>query len=272
MAKIMEILQREMEIPKPFSLFYFLFLFLTIGMTLYLCLRFKKAEVKTFKKLMLIAWIIIVILEVYKELIYSYYAYDEIKWRYNVELLPFQLCSMPFYFLPALILTNPDKHPKLFESFLSFISFPLLVAGIVVYLDPSSVFVSYVGINIQTMVHHGMQIITGIYALVWYKDKINFKYFIKSMPCFLATVSIALLLDVIVPNYYQGYFNMFFISPKMDFPVAILNIHSSDLFYPLYLTGYLASIFILSFLLFLFVKFLNRLNVKIRSHHEIKNN
>ena len=272
MDKIMEHLIRETAAPKPTSLFYFCFLILTIGLTIYFCLRFKDAKTKTFKRIVFITWLVIVIFEIYKELVYSYYPNSTPKWQYNFQFLPFQLCSMPFYVLPFIIFVDQSSHPKVFDAFLSFTTFPLLFAGILVYLVPSSVLTTYIGVNIQTMIHHGSQIVIGVLALVWYHKKIDFTFFLRGLIVFLGCVSIALILDIVMPNYYDGYFNMFFISPKMYFYVPLFNVESPNIPYPIYLSAYIFGVALASFILFAFFKLLNHLCFKIKKDKKLKNN
>jgi len=89
------------------------------------------------------------------------------------------------------------------------------------------VFVRTAGINIQTMIHHGLQVVLGIYFAVYNRKKLNIKYFLKSIPVFVGLLLIACILNEVI--YYSVVskigetFNMFYISRHFDCTLVILN-------------------------------------------------
>ena len=89
------------------------------------------------------------------------------------------------------------------------------------------------------MVHHGSQIIIGIYAAVYYKDKINVKTFLYSLPVFSVMVLIALILNLIMHSVTTETFNMFFISPYFECTLPILCIVRESLPYIPFLLIYI---------------------------------
>ena len=255
MDEFLKLLQSGMETPKPYSSFYFVFLSFVIVFTILISICFRNAKIKGFKTVLLITWIILVILEIIKEVVYSFYYDGEPKWKYAWSMFPFQLCSLPLYTLPILIFTNKDKHPHFFECILSFEAFTLLFAGLTVYINPVSVLCPLVMVNIQTMIHHGSQIIIGIFIICWYRKNINFNFFCKGQIVFVVAVAIASLLNLIVPNLINGnYFNMFYISPYYEFIVPGLNISTKQFPYILLLFGYIIGVMLSSFIVFLLAK------------------
>ena len=88
-----------------FGAFHLVSLLLVIVATVLLIVYFKDCDEKTFKRIALIGWIIMLSFEIYKQFVSSY-SIDEngvITWAYEWHRFPFQLCSMPLYVLPFVI-------------------------------------------------------------------------------------------------------------------------------------------------------------------------
>lgn len=105
-------LQGEMTTPTNYSWFHIMFLVITVGVTVLLCLFFKDSDEKTFRRIILIAWIIIVVFEIYKEVIFSFNYNSENHWKYQWYSFPFQMCSTPFYILPFIAFLPRGKFQK----------------------------------------------------------------------------------------------------------------------------------------------------------------
>ena len=81
-----------------------------------------------------------------------------------------------------------------------------------------------IGINIQTMVHHGMQVVLGIFLLVYNRHRLNWKYYLKGIVVFLIMLTIANVLNIILnPKVMSESFNMFYVSPYRDCTLPILS-------------------------------------------------
>ena len=153
-GKILEILQTSMDVPTAYGWFHLMFVILTVIATVLLCVFFRDCDKKTFKRIVMISWIIMIFFEVYKQVSNSFFYSDgKIVFDYPWIYFPFQLCSTPFYVLPFIFLLKDGKVKDIFMSFLMSFS---LFGGLAVMLYPGDVFNNMVGINIQTMFHHGI--------------------------------------------------------------------------------------------------------------------
>lgn len=242
--KILHSLSGTMETPSNYGWFHLMFFAIVIAVTVLLCVRFKNADDKTFRRIILISWLIILSFEIYKQIIYSF-EYDgaKVTWDYLWYAFPYQLCSTPLYVLPFIAFSK-DSHFR--DSLISYMSVFSLFGGIAVFFYPNDVFVETIGINIQTMVHHGLQIVLGIFCVVYNRRKIErLRYFASSIPVFSFLVSIAIVMNVIgyhlLPN---DTFNMFYISPYYPCTLPVL-----ELLYPkvpfiafifIYIVGFVA--------------------------------
>ena len=173
MEKLLSILELKMKTPTNYSWFHLVFIVIVIGVTVFLCLKFKNCSDKAFRRIVLISWISMVVLEFYKQFVYSYSVEPSvIEWDYQWYAFPYQLCSTPLYVLPFIAFMKDSKFRDCFVAYMSTFS---LFAGIAVFLYPNDVFISTIGINIQTMVHHGLQIVLGIFFIVYARKKFSKK-------------------------------------------------------------------------------------------------
>ncbi|BCR35840.1 hypothetical protein MPAN_007330 [Mariniplasma anaerobium] len=90
-------------------------------------------------------------------------------------------------------------------------------------LHPGDVFVDTIGINIQTMIHHGGIAIVGFSLLFSKQVSYKINTLIKASVVFSIVVLIAILLNAIFNTWINdGTFNMFFINPKFTSNIPIL--------------------------------------------------
>ncbi len=125
------------------------------------------------------------------------------------------------------------KNPKIKKATYTFLATYGLIAGIAVMLYPSTVFIGTIGINIQTMIHHGSMVFIGFLLLINNKTKYSLKDFFPGMMVFIACVLVALTIDV--STYYLGIdggLKMFFISPfhESSLPVFCDIYHKTNYF------------------------------------------
>ena len=98
MVKILQLLDSKMTTPTNYSWFHIMFIAIVIITTFLLCKYFKDSDRKTFNKIILISWIIVVVLELYKQFVFSYSITDNnVTWDYQWYAAPFQLCTTPIF-------------------------------------------------------------------------------------------------------------------------------------------------------------------------------
>src|SRR3989339_450005 len=191
MQNLLEFLNGQMNQPQLYgdlsvSWFHYLSLILVILGSVIAITRMKEIPVKKLNLILIIFSGILILFEIYKQLIFSYQA----SWSYQWYAFPFQFCSTPMYVGLAAGLI---KNQKIKEALLSFLATFGLFAGLAVVLYPATVFVSTIGINIQTMVHHGGMAIIGL-GLIANHIKLESKSIFKESAVFSILVGITLLI------------------------------------------------------------------------------
>ena len=115
-------LQSEMETPKPYGWFHLLCILLVIISIIYLYKKRNNYSEKQLKKVLLIYGVIAFILEMLKQISWSF-NYDmltnSVIWDFQWYSFPFQLCSTPIY---VSLICGFMKNNKIRKSLLSYLS------------------------------------------------------------------------------------------------------------------------------------------------------
>ena len=225
MDKGYQFAQMEQTKPIPWDDYHIKWCIAVAIISIILCIAFRNASDRTFRTIVLLSWIVMFVFELYKQRFISTTLVEGVL-TYKWADFPFQLCSTPLYVLPVLgMLRNGSSR----EYAASYIITYTWIGGLSIYLFPQCVFSNLVAKNIQSMAHHGIQVFIGIFTAVWYRKKLNGKFFIKGVIVFLFMFMIAMFLNTTFRDYMiaEGYmsadvtFNMFLISPAMPFSSPI---------------------------------------------------
>lgn len=213
--KLLIALQIHMPKPTFYGWFHLLSILLCLTGTIVIISLARNVNEKSFRRIVLVCWLTVAILEIAKQLIGSVNNENgQAVWSYSWHTFPFQLCSTQLYLLPFVVWL---KDCKFRDSIISFLATFSLFGGLLVYIYPRDVFTSSVYFNIQTMIHHGTQIVLGIYFLVYYRQRLNWRYFAHSLPVFAVLLAIAMFFNILIYQtvlIYNGQvMNMFYISP-----------------------------------------------------------
>ena len=220
MTFIFEFLNLQMERPSLYqglveSWFQYVSLVVLLFMMFYVYQRSKIGGFQVDRTLKFIAFVMIGF-EIYKQVLFTYTN----GWTYQWYAFPFQLCSTPMYIG---LLAAYSKHPVIKQGSYLFLSTYGFFAGLAVMLYPVSVYTTSVGINIQTMVHHGSMVIMGL--IVMFNIKPSKKHFIDGMYVFGIVTIIAIILnEVHALLELPGTFNMFFINPRFSSEIPVLSL------------------------------------------------
>ena len=187
MENILEFLDSKMTKPllyKSFSesWFHYLFLLILVIGFYFAVTKMKNLNRKSLNKVFLTYALVLWVFEIYKQIIFTYQA----DWNYQWYAFPFQFCSVPMFV--ALIIPF-IKNEKLYDGMQTFLGTFAFFAGTAVMIYPSTVFVTTIGINIQTMIHHGVMSVIGLGLLVNVIN-LNWKSFLRSMLVFLFLIVI----------------------------------------------------------------------------------
>ena len=259
MEEFLHFLQGEMEVPGIISWFHLFMLVPIILLSIFIPLFFRNSSEKVYKRILFIAWIILVVLETFKQIIKAFHYGPPSYWEYSIRDFPFSVCSMILYFLPIIIFVNKDKHPKIVDAAIGYMSFTVFLSGLVVCIYTNMVMSNLIFINIQTLVHHGLQVIIGIYIFVWNRKNITIKTYYRSIIAFLVTALVAIIINLC---FYPNFINMFFINPTRITNLPIGNIIQEKAGYPVYLFLFLFAVSAVSFLVYFIETSLYKIHLK----------
>ena len=245
MEDFIHFLQGTMEEPEVISWFHFIALIPIIALAILIPLFFRNTEEKTYKRILFIFWVVLIILEIFKQLIKSFYYGNPSYWEYSIRDFPFSVCSMVYYFIPIILFVNKEKHPKIVDAATGYLCLICLTAGIVVCIYTKMATSTLIFINIQTFIHHGSQVVLGVFIYVWNRKNITIKTVYRSLIAFAITAVIAIIINV---AFYPHFINMFFINPTRITNLPIGNIVQEKAGYPVYLITFLTVIALMTFL------------------------
>lgn len=240
-AEMIEILDAEMTEPGLYGWFHILWLLITAAATVLLCRLFGEGTSRQVCTVILTVAIGVILLEVYKQINFTFTVDEQgnISRDYQWYAFPFQFCSTPMY---VGLLAGLTRKGKVHESLCAYLATYAVFAGAAVMVYPADVFISTIGINIQTMICHGSMIVVGVYLLYTGYVKLEWKTVLKAMPVFSAAVALAAVMNEIA--YAAGLlnhetFNMFFISRHCESTLPVYGPVHEAVPFPLNLVIYI---------------------------------
>lgn len=257
--RIIYCLQYEIDRPKVYGLFHIISLLITLILIIFLLKKKEKNHEKTLKIILGIYGFGSLILEVLKQIVWSF-NYDPvtkiITWDYNWYAAPFQLCTTPIFI--AIICLFLKKN-KLRNNLLSYMAFFTILGSLATAVYPESCFVRTLLVDIHTMYLHLGSLIVSIYLIGTKEVEIKFKNLLNGYYVFLVFVFIAEILNIIMYNSKiigDETFNMFYISPYFISDLPLLNNIQTHVPFIVFIIIYLLIIFIGALLVWLISKFI----------------
>lgn len=241
---IIELLDTGMTEPQPYGWFHWLWIFITGVSTVLLCKFFKPNTSKPIITLVFVTAVVVTLLEIYKQINFTFSVSEgKVVTDYQWYAFPFQFCSTPMYIG---LLAGIFRKGKLHEALCAYLASFAVVAGIIVMVAPTTVFVGTIGINIQTMVCHGSMIVIGVYLLYTGYVKASLGSLLKAVSVFAACFSLAVLMNELV--YLTGFldknaeeFNMFFVSRHCAPSLPVFSSVQAVVPYPVSLVIYVLA-------------------------------
>ena len=262
MDRLIHFFQYQVEEPGLFSLFHIVFLVIIVSMTVFISIRFKNCSEKTYKKIILICWIICLIMESIKQIVKSFVYGSPSYFKYSFYDLPFHLCSLIYYIAPVLIFVKREKASFPYDSLSWFMAIFSLFGGVIVILFNSIVMSTLLYTNIQTMIHHGIQVLLGVFIVTWNRKRLNIYSFLKSLVILSVYTILAILINVLITPVSNG-IDMFYVNPYEVSVIPVINeIHRNVGFIP-YLMVYLLLIILMGFITYMVeVLIVNKFNFR----------
>ena len=262
-SNVLRILDARMEEPTMFGWFHLLFIFLTAVAAIVFIKMNKNGEERFTRRLLIISSVIVLVLELYKQINYSF-SYDNniITFDYQWYAFPFQFCSTPMY---VGLLAGIIKNKRIHEALTAYLGTFAVFAGICTMAYPPQMFITTIGINIQTMVCHGLMISTGVYLLATNYVKKEHKTILKAIPVFAACILLAIVMNEIANAsglLEREDFNMFYISPHQEPSLPVYSIVQQYVPYPWCLIIYIAAFSLASYLMLLLAMLISKISKK----------
>jgi hypothetical protein len=260
----------RMETPQLFGWFHILWLTITLASAVVLCLWHRKSgSERRVRNVVFGVAVTVIILEIYKLINYSFSYENGIVFDFQWYAFPWQFCSTPMY---VGFLTGVFRKGKVNESLCAYLATFAVFAGAAVMVYPGDVFISTIGINIQTMICHGSMITVGIYLLYTGYVKLEHKTILKALPVFACTVLIAVILNEIA--YYSGLletesFNMFFISRHLESTLPVYSLVHNAVPFPVNLVIYIAGFTAAAYLMLVIGMGIRALSRKMRKNSSV---
>ena len=136
---------------------------------------------------------------------------------------------------------------------------------------PPQVFIGTIGINIQTMICHGLMLTVGIYLLGSRYIPLEHKSILKAIPVFVCLVIMAMSMNEIA--FITGLleretFNMFYISPHCEDTLPVYSIVQGIVPYPWCLIIYVVIFTLAAYIMLLLAMAVQSLAAKRKSPAE----
>jgi len=221
----------SVEVPPSYGLYHIICWVILVGLIVATVLLRKKISDKALWIILISVWGVMVLGEVYRELVHSV-DYDDNTLVYNWAYFPFQFCSTPLYVLPCAVFI---KHEKTRQFFYDFLATYALFAGLIVMIIPGDVFCDIGLINVQTMLHHGGMVAVAV--LLYATNKVKFSVFtvLRATAVFATMLAIAMIMNATIP---QEGFNMFYIDWVEGCHLPIIGEFDELVPYPVFLLIY----------------------------------
>lgn len=237
-------LEGTMPLPTMFSLFHLLAIMIVTIVTYIVATQYKNATEKQLRTILLLVGITTLSFEAYKQLVFSY-SFDAStnlsSWSYQWYAFPFHFCSIPMYIAPIAAFLRPGK---VRQAILNFLGTFGLFGGLAVMIYAQPVFITTIGINIQTMVHHGAQVVLGVFLITSGRVEMNLKAMKGATIVFIIPVLMAVAMNIIfyaINATNLGEFNMFWISPYFPTDLPILSAIKPQVPYSLFVLIYIVG-------------------------------
>lgn len=272
LRKLLEIMDADMPVPQMYGWFHLMFFGLTILSAVLLSHFFKKSDEKFIKRLLVITSLISIVLEIYKQINYTFgYSGPTITADYQWYAFPFQFCSTPMYIG---LVAGLIKKGKLHDALCSYLATFAVFAGFCVMLYPPQVFISTIGINIQTMICHGLMIVVGIYLLASGYVKTQNKTMIGAISVFAVCIIIACVMNevaLLTGLLERETFNMFYISPHCEPSLPVYSLVQQVVPFPWCLVIYITAFSVAAYIILLIAKlikyFFAKQNIEVNEVH-----
>jgi len=225
---LISVINIEMEEPTAYGGFHLFCIFLVVLASVIL-VRKNDSDERTFRRVIGVMFLVMLTLEIVKETLFCMnVAEGRVVYEYNWTDFPFQLCSTPLYVLPLLAFAPDGWLRDMAAAYTMTFAF---IGGLATYIVPGTIFTTSVFRNIQTVIHHGVQIVSGVYTASHCRRRVSRRLYLLGVGLFSAFYLVANFLNTVgyrllvsLGALEEGEsFNMFYVSPRADQSTPMLN-------------------------------------------------
>lgn len=208
--------------PASYGLFHILFCVITIVAFILICYFTRKCSDKTFRIIILSVGAFLIIAEIYKHLYFAFlYNVDGTQTiKYEWDIFSFQLCSVPMYLCIPVGLLKKGKVRDVLCEYLVTIGF---LGGIMAYLEPSGILHDDLFRLLHSCIWHSLLIFIALFILFTNNACTNLKHFKRSLIVFYSVVCLATIFNLAFYSKVDEGFNMCYISPFINTPLAVFK-------------------------------------------------
>ena len=227
--------------PASYGLFHILFCVITIAIFITICYFVRKCSDKTFRIVILSVGLFLIVAEIYKHLYFglAYNYNDSTAMFYEWDIFSFQLCSVPMYLCIPIGFLKKGKLRDALCEYLVTIGF---LGGIMAYLEPSGILHDDLFRLIHSCVWHALLIFIALFILFTNNACTNLKNYPKALIVFAGIVTLATIFNVAFYSKAGEGFNMCYISPFRNTPLAVFKQVTE--FLQIYLGEYIGRIIV----------------------------
>ena len=225
---LISVINIEMEEPTAYGGFHLFCIFLVVLASVILVRKNDSGE-RTFRRVIGVMFLVMLTLEIVKETLFCMSVTEgRVVYEYNWTDFPFQLCSTPLYVLPLLAFAPDGWLRDMAAAYTMTFAF---IGGLATYIVPGTIFTTSVFRNIQTVIHHGVQIVSGVYTASHCRRRVSRRLYLLGVGLFSALYLVANFLNTVGYRLLVslgafeegGSFNMFYVSPRADQSTPMLN-------------------------------------------------
>lgn len=226
---LISVINIEMEEPAAYGGFHLFCALVVAFLGALLALRYKDSGDRTFRQVIGAMFFVMFAFELMKQTLFCMSVEEgRVVYEYNWTDFPFQLCSTPLYVLPLLAFAPDGWLRDMAAAYTMTFAF---IGGLATYIVPGTIFTTSVFRNIQTVIHHGVQIVSGVYTASHCRRRVSRRLYLLGVGLFSALYLVANLLNTVgykllvsLGAFEEGYsFNMFYVSPRADQSTPMLN-------------------------------------------------
>ena len=261
LQQLLKIMDASMPVPTLFGWVHILTLILTAVITVLVCRGAANHTEEQVRKRIFWVAVVVAVLEIYKQVNYTFSYEGGITADYQWYAFPFQFCSTPMY---VGLLAGIFRKGKLHDALCAYLATYAVFAGVSVMAYPVNIYIDTVGINIQTTVCHCSMIVMGAYLFASGHVKPEHKTVLKAMPVFAVAVGMAVVMNelaVIFGIVPDETFNMFFVSPHCDPSLPVYSLVQAVVPFPLSLVIYIAGFTAAAWIMLLIAMGISKLKI-----------